>query len=106
MCPFNNIQTFFYIVKAHINTAGGRSYSTASKVVSQSQIVPSYPNAATLLGVVICWEPLAKHPRQARDTGASSPTHVSTVYRLYSMHSLISREGSKLIIYMDDLHHK
>ena len=44
---------------SHINTAGNQSYWTSSKVLSQSQIVPSNPNVATLLGVElgfgICW---------------------------------------------------
>ena len=41
----------FLIWWRYINIVGSRSYSTASKVVSQSQIVPSNPNAATLLVV-------------------------------------------------------
>ena len=53
MCSFKNVLTFFDIVTSQMNTAGSRSYSTSSKVVLQSQIVSSNPNAVTLLGVVI-----------------------------------------------------
>ena len=47
----NYVLTFLDIVTIHIDTEGSRSYSTSGKVVSQSQIVPSNPNAATLFGV-------------------------------------------------------
>ena len=56
MCSFNNVLTFLDIVTSHIDTAGSRSYFTSSRVMSQSKIVQSNPNAATLLRVELFFE--------------------------------------------------